>query len=52
MGRDWMFKNVYTAQGITMLRACTLMPVFFVTLDSFRRNFDEFFKFIFQVFVH
>jgi len=29
---------------ITWMRACVLMPFYFIFLDNFRRNFDELFK--------
>lgn len=38
MGRGWKFRHLYTGMTITWLRASTLMPGYFVSLDFFRRN--------------
>jgi len=44
LGETWMLKNTFTGMKITWMRACVLMPTYFIWLDSFRRHFDSFFR--------
>lgn len=44
LGETWKLKDTFTGFRITWLRACVLMPTYFVFLDSFRRHFDSFFR--------
>ncbi len=38
MGKSWKFRDLYTGMTITWLRASTLMPWYFLSLDFLRRN--------------
>jgi len=38
MGQNWKFRDLYTGMTITWLRASTLMPWYFLSLDFLRRN--------------
>lgn len=44
MGQTYKLRECYTGLKITWMRSCTLMPTYFIFLDSFRRNFDTFFR--------
>lgn len=44
IGKSWELKRTYTGMKITWMRASVLMSFYFIYLDSFRRNFDEFFR--------
>jgi solute carrier family 25 carnitine/acylcarnitine transporter 20/29 len=43
-GENWKLRSSYTGFGITLTRCCALMPTYFIVLDTFRRNFDDFFR--------
>ncbi len=44
LGETWKLKNTFTGMKITWMRACVLMPTYFIWLDTFRRHFDTFFR--------
>lgn len=44
MGETWELRKCYTGMGITWMRACTLMPTYFIVFDSLRRHNDELFR--------
>ncbi len=44
LGETWQLKQTFTGMKITWMRACVLMPTYFIWLDSFRRHFDSFFR--------
>jgi len=44
IGKDWYLKDVFTGLKITWIRSLILLPIYFVSLDSFRRHLSDTFS--------